>query len=126
MSGGCPCRLCRFQLRQLPLHLDDQRRQLFLALLAGVGVDVASVLFAVNPLGRVAVLKQVVVDLADTARPWSAVRGAVRREGYGRSRFLTFRFFLHLRTSDALVNVPGRVSLHLVGDVGVDVQRGGR
>ena len=126
MSGGYPCRLFRFQLRQFPLHLDNQRCQLFLALLAGMGIDVAGVLFAVDPLGRVAALKQVVVDLADAARPRSAMRGTVRREGYGRSGFLMFRFFLHLRHGDTLVNVPGRVPLHFIGDVGVDVQRGGR
>ena len=73
MSEGRPCLLCRFQLRQLPLHLDDQHRQFFLALLAGMGIDVAGVLFAVDPLGRVAALPQVVIDLADAARPRPAV-----------------------------------------------------
>ena len=51
MSGGRPRRLGRFQLRQFPLHLDDQRRQLFLTLLVGVGIDIAGVLFTVDPLG---------------------------------------------------------------------------
>lgn len=83
MSGGHPCRLGRSQLRQLPFHLDNRRRQLFLTLLAGVGIDVAGVLFAVDPFGRVVALKQVVVDLADAARPRSAVLGAVRCEGHG-------------------------------------------
>ena len=121
MSGEYPCRLIRFQFRQLPFHLDDQHRQLFLALLTGVGVDVASVLFAVDPLGQVATLPQVVVDFADAARSQSAMGRTVRCEGYGRSGFLTFRFFLHLRPGDALVDVPGRVPLHLVGNMGVDV-----
>ena len=53
--------------RNLCLHLHDQHLQLFLALLAGVGVDITGVLFAVGPFGRVAAFKQMVVDLADTA-----------------------------------------------------------
>ena len=51
MSGGRPRRLGRFQLRQFPLHLDDQRRQLFLTLLAGVNVDIAGVFLTVDPFG---------------------------------------------------------------------------
>ena len=127
MSEGRPCRLCRFQLRQFPLHLDDQRRQLLLALLTGMGVDVAGVFFAVDPLGRVAALPQVVIDLADAARPRSAVRGMVRRKLHRRNGFLLFHFalFLYLHPGDALVNISSRVPLHLAGDMGIDVQRGG-
>ena len=109
MSGGRPCRLCRFQLRQFPLHLDDQRRQLLLALLTGMGVDVAGVFFAVDPLGRVAALPQVVIDLADAARPRPAVERTVGGELYWRSSFLPLRFILllYLHPGDALVNIPG-------------------
>ena len=127
MSEGCPCRLCRFQLRQFPLHLNDQRRQFLLALLTGIGVDVVGVLFAVDPLGGVAALPQVVIDLADTACSRPAVGRAVGGELYWRSSFLPLCFILllYLHPSDALVNIDGRILLHLVGDVGVDIQRGG-
>ena len=110
MSEGRPCRLCRFQFRQLPLHLDNQRRQLLLALLTGMGVDVAGVFFAVDLLGRVAALPQVVIDLADAARPRSAVRGTVRRKLHRRNGFLLFHFalFLYLHPGDALVNISSR------------------
>lgn len=56
-----------FRLCNLRLHLYDQHLQLLLALLAGVGIDIASVLFAVGPFGGIAAFKQVVVDLADAA-----------------------------------------------------------
>ena len=127
MSEGRPCLLCRFQLRQFPLHLDDQRRQLLLALLTGMGVDVAGVFFAVDPLGRVAALPQVVIDLADAARPRPAVGRTVGGELYWRSSFLPLRFILllYLHPGDALVNISSRVPLHLAGDMGIDVQRGG-
>ena len=51
----------------LPLcvHLLDQRLQLCLALLPGVGVDAFGVLGAVRPGGGVAALEQVVIDLSD-------------------------------------------------------------
>ena len=126
VSGGHSRRLCRFQLCQFPFHLNDQHRQFFLALLAGMGVDVAGVLFAVDPLGRVAALPQVVIDLADAARPWPAVGRAVGGELYWRNSFLPLCFILllHLHPGDALVNIPSCVPLHLAGDVGVDVQRG--
>ena len=55
------------RLRDLCLHLHNQYFQLLPTLLAGVGVDIAGVLFAVGPFGRVAAFKQVVVDLADAA-----------------------------------------------------------
>ena len=53
--------------RNLRFHLLDQRLQLLLALLTGVSVDIAGVLFAIGPLGGVASLEEVVIDLADTA-----------------------------------------------------------
>ena len=123
MSGGRPCHLRCFQLRQFPLHLDDQHRQFFLALLAGMGIDVAGVLFSVNPFGGVAALPQVVIDLADATRSRSAVRRAVGGELYWRSSFLPLCFILllYLHPGDALVDIPGRIPLHLAGDVGVNV-----
>lgn len=57
-----PLRLCN-----LCFHLYDQHLQLLLALLAGVGIDIAGVLFTIGPFGGVAPFKQVVADLADAA-----------------------------------------------------------
>ena len=51
-------RFLPLQFRQFGFHLDDQHLELLLALLKGVGVDVAGVLFAINPCGRVAALLQ--------------------------------------------------------------------
>ena len=67
-------------LRDLCLHLHDQHFQFFLALLVGVGVDIAGVLFAVGPLWRVAAFKQVVVDLTDAAGTGPALAAHVGLE----------------------------------------------
>ena len=56
----CFCNFC--------LHLHDQYPQLLLAFLASVGVDVAGVLFAIRPFGRIAPFKEMVFDLTDAAR----------------------------------------------------------
>ena len=47
----CPLRFLPFQRCKLVFHLDDQHLKLLLALLAGMGVDIAGVLLAVNPHG---------------------------------------------------------------------------
>ena len=54
----------------LPFHLHDQRRQLFLALRLGLGVDVPGHPFAVDLRG-VATLPEVVVELYHAIRPES-------------------------------------------------------
>ena len=41
------------RFRDLRFHLHDQYLQLLLALLTGVSVDIAGVLFTIGPLGRV-------------------------------------------------------------------------
>ena len=56
----CFCNFC--------LHLHDQYPQLLLAFLASVGVDVAGVLFAIRPFGRIAPFKEMAFDLTDAAR----------------------------------------------------------
>ena len=63
----CTFRLLPPQLREFGFHLDDQHLQFFLALLAGVGVDIAGVFLAVGPFGGIAAFKEMVVDLADAA-----------------------------------------------------------
>ena len=55
------------RFRNLCLHLRDQHLQLFLALLAGVGVNIAGVFFTVGPFGGIAAFKEMVVDLGDAA-----------------------------------------------------------
>ena len=67
------------RFRNLCLHLHDQHLQFPLTLLAGMGVDIAGVLFAVGPFGGVASVKQVVVDLADTAGAGAALAAYDRR-----------------------------------------------
>lgn len=66
------------QFRQLGFHLHNQHLKLLLALLTGMGVDIAGVLFAIDPHGRVAALPQVWTLLADIA---SACPAAVRQDG---------------------------------------------
>ena len=73
------------RLCNLCLHLHDKHLQLFLALLAGVGVDIAGVLFAVGPFGRIASFKEVVVDLTDAAGAGSALAAHIGLE-VGHSR----------------------------------------
>ena len=62
-----PVSLLPLQLRQLRFHLRNQRLQLLLTFPARVCIDIPCMLFAVDPCRGVAALKQVVVDLADTA-----------------------------------------------------------
>ena len=62
------------------VHLHDQHLQLLLALLTGVGVDVAGVLLAVYPHRRVAAFEEVVVDLTDAASAGSALAAHVGLE----------------------------------------------
>ena len=55
------------RFHNLRFHLHDQCLQLLLALLAGMGVDVAGVFLAVGPFGRIAPLEEMVVDFGDAA-----------------------------------------------------------
>ena len=116
----------------LGFHLRDEHLELFLALLAGVGVDIAGVLFAVGPLGRVAPFKQMVVELGDAAGAGLAPEPHVGLEiGHTRRRICCRCSFLPdcrsalLRRcfADTAVNVRGSGALHVVGDVGVYIQR---
>ena len=50
LRGVSMC-LLLLQLRKLVFHLDDQHLKLLLALLAGVGIDIAGVLLTVDPHG---------------------------------------------------------------------------
>ena len=75
-----PLRLSLLQLRQFSFHLHDQHLQLLLALLTGVGVDVAGVLLAVYLHRRVAAFEEVVVDLGDAAGARSALAAYIGLE----------------------------------------------
>ena len=75
------------RLCNLCLHLHNQHLQLLLALLAGIGVDIAGVLFTIGPFGRIAAFKQVVVDLADAAGAGLALAAHIGLE-VGHSRLL--------------------------------------
>lgn len=66
--------------RNLGLHLHDQHLQLLLALLAGVGVDIAGVFLAVGPFGGIASLEEMVVDLADAASTGPALAAHIGLE----------------------------------------------
>ena len=61
------------RFRNLRFHLHDQHFQLLLALLAGMGIDIAGVLLTVGPFWGIATFEEVVVDLADTAGTGSAL-----------------------------------------------------
>ena len=80
-----PLRFLPLQLRQLGLHLHDQGLELLLALLAGVGIDIAGVLFTIGPLGGVAALEEMVADLADAAGAGAALAAHIGLE-VGHSR----------------------------------------
>ena len=73
------------RFHDLRLHLHDEHLQFLLALLAGVGIDIAGLLFAVGPFGRVAAFEEMVVDLADTAGAGSALAAHIGLE-VGHSR----------------------------------------
>lgn len=109
----------------LHFHLEDHLRQQPLTVLSGLGVDVAGMLFAVRPDGGVAALPQVVIDLCDASGAWLATFTLVRLEGAG-SGLSWHWLILHLclRFDAALVNLHCRCTAHLIGDMGVDVQRG--
>ena len=133
-SSGSPP-LLRLQLRQLGLHLRDERFQLFLALLAGMGVYVAGVLLAVDPFGRVAPLVEMIADLADTPSARLAPAGQNGlKSGHTRRFTLAVGTFpsrlgtalLRRYFADTAVDIVSSRALHIVSDVGVDVQRGGR
>ena len=68
------------RFHDLRFHLYDQHLQLLLALLAGVGVDITGVLFAVGPFWRVAPFEEMVADLADAAGAGSALAAHVGLE----------------------------------------------
>ena len=81
--------------RNLRLHLQNQHLQLLLALLAGVGVDIAGVFLAIGPLGRLAAFEEKAVDLTDAAGAGSALAAHIGLEvGHARLFRLGWGSFL--------------------------------
>ena len=89
-----------------------------------MGVDIAGVLFPIWPDGGVAPLPELPIDFGGTARTRFAPLSLAGTEGAG-GWFSGCGFnFLWVRPADAPVDFYGRRPAHLIGDVGVDVQRG--
>ena len=109
----------------LRIHLLDQHLQFRLALLPSVGVDAFGMLGAVRPGGGVAAFEQVVIDLGDA--PGAGLPGFSQHRLEVRSQVLLclngFRLYL---VAQPTVNLGRRLALHIPGDMGVDVQGGGR
>ena len=106
----------------LLVHLCDQRLEFFLALLAGVGVDIAGMLCPIRPHGRITPLKQVVIDLRDASGSRLSLLPHIRLEVHNAFLF-RLRFFPQRRLAYASVDTGGGCALHIAGDVGIDVQR---
>ena len=76
----CPLCFLPPQLREFGFHLDDQHLEFLLTLFSGVSIDIAGVLFAVGPFGRIAAFKEMVVDLGDAAGTGSALAAHIGLE----------------------------------------------
>ena len=87
-----------------------------------MGVDVAGMLCPVRPYRRIASLKQVVIDLRDAAGTGLSFLPHIGLEVHDAFP-LRLRFFLRFCLADASVDAGGGCTLHITGDVGVDVQR---
>ena len=114
-------------LRNLPLDLLDHLRQFLLALLSGLRIHSPPDPLAVGTSGRVFALPEVVVELVDAAGAGFAVFGFVGLEAAlvgGLS--LLVRRDGGIGLADLAVDLCRRLALHGVGDVGIDVQGGGR
>ena len=109
----------------LRVHLLDQRLQLRLALLPSVGVDAFRVLGAVRPGGGVAAFKQVVIDLGNTPGARLSLSSQHWLEVRGRVLLCLLRALQHL-VAQSPVYFGRRLALHIPGDMGIDVQGGGR
>ena len=90
-------------------------------------VDIPGVLFPIWPHGGVPALPEILFNLLNIPGTWSAAGGLDRGELRLRTGGL---FFIpghcRLNTRDPPVDVYSRFLPHLVGDVGVGVQGGGR
>ena len=76
----------------------------------------------VRPYGRIASLKQVVIEFADASGSRLSLLPHIRLEVHNAFLF-RLRFFPQRRLAYASVDTGGGSALHIAGDVGVDVQR---
>ena len=121
--GDAPCLVP--QSLPLRIHLLDEHLQLCLARLPGVGVDAFGMLGAVRPGGGVAAFKQVVIDLRDAPSAGLPGFSQHRLEVCGRVLLCLSRILQHL-VAQPPVDLGRCLALHIPGDMGVDVQGGGR
>ena len=110
--------------RLLCIHLLDQYLQLFLAFLAGVGVDAFGMLCAIlRPGGGIAALEEVVIEFVDAAG--SGLSGASHDWlEVGKGVLCYLRSVLRHFIAQPTVNLSRGLTEHISGDVGVDIQRG--
>ena len=121
-----PVALLPFQLRQLRFHLRDQYLQLLLAFLARMRIHIPGVLFAVDPRRGVTAFKQVVVDLADTARSGLADFAHLRLKVDDGGCICLWRWLVReFCLADSAVDLPRGGVLHIRGRVRVNIQRRG-
>ena len=119
------CLFLCFHRSNLLLHFPDQLRQLFLTFLFGAGVDIAGHAFSADG-GGVSALPEVVVDLADTAGTGLTALALVGLESGG--RWISWRRVNILdgfAFADSVVDLGCGSPLHLIRDMGVDVQGSG-
>lgn len=116
------------------LHFCNQAGEQRFTFLLGFGVDIAAgVFFAVRPHGGITSLPQVVVDFrhaAGTGFPFFALAGLemahvrfFRRICGIITPVLSGIVHRRLRLADSTVNACRRLGSHIVGNVGVNVQR---
>ena len=90
-----------------------------------MGINILRMLLAVGPDGGVAAFPEAVADLGDTAGTGSAAIALVGLEvRHGGLWRIGWGFLLCFHLSDTLVDTCGGGLTHIVGDVGVDIQRG--
>lgn len=97
-----------------------------------MGVDILQALLAVDPHKRVAAFEEAVIDLSNASGSCSAASGqdALEIGHAGLFALAGASFPPRLRSvllrrcfADSPVNIGGGRTLHIVGDMGVDVQR---
>lgn len=106
------------------LHLLDQLGQLFLTLFLCFGIYIPSHALSIDN-GRVSAFPEVFADLADTAGAGLAALALVGLEGGGRRvSWHRVNFLGGFAFDNSTVYLSGGGPLHLVGHMGIDVQRG--
>lgn len=114
-----------FDRSNLRFHLNDQFCQFGLALLLGLTINITGMLLAVGPHWGVASFPEAWSDFFEVAGAGLSLFALISLEcRHGLGRGLN-RWLLCFRLSYAPVNVGGGLPLHLLGCVGINIQRGG-